>query len=284
MKKIFASILFFCLTNANAAEIQMEDVLFNSKGVNLSGTLVYPEATEIIAAVIFVHGSGKQSRNLYLAERFAEGGIAALVYDKRGVGKSEGEFVGVNSANGHNLKLLAEDALQAFNVIAAHPKLKNIPLGLTGISQAGWIVPIAAEKSFKADFILLWSGAVCKVSEEDIFSKYTADTDSKTVPTYREALQSRKEKYIWGDFLGEDIDPSMSLAKLKIKGLWIFGGQDGSVPVDLSVERLEILKNAGGKYEYVVYPDLGHNNMQDTFDTAVSWIKAFYKHRKTGDE
>jgi len=152
MKKIFASILFFCLTNANAAEIQMEDVLFNSKGVNLSGTLVYPEATEIIAAVIFVHGSGKQSRNLYLAERFAEEGIAALVYDKRGVGKSEGEFVGVNSANGHNLKLLAEDALQAFNGIAAHPKLKNIPLGLTGISQAGWIVPIAAEKSSKADF------------------------------------------------------------------------------------------------------------------------------------
>ena len=42
MKKILTSILFFCLSNALAAEIQMEDVLFNSKGVNLSGPLVYP--------------------------------------------------------------------------------------------------------------------------------------------------------------------------------------------------------------------------------------------------
>ena len=133
----------------------MEDVVLDSKGVNLSGTLVCPEGTEITAAVIFVHGSGKQNRNLYLAERFAEEGIAALVYDKRGVGKSDGKYKGEQSVSEHNLKLLAEDALSALNVITAHPKLKNIPLGLTGISQAGWIVPIAAEKSSIADFILL---------------------------------------------------------------------------------------------------------------------------------
>ena len=87
------------------------------------------------------------------------------------------------------------------------------------------------------------------------------------MPTYREALQSRKQKHIWSEFLSKDIDPSISLAKLEIPGLWIFGSQDGSVPTDLSVERLQILKDAGGKYEYVVYPELGHNNMQETFDT-----------------
>ncbi len=106
-----------------------------------------------------------------------------------------------------------------------------------------------------------------------VFSKYTADSDSKKVPTYLEALQSRKQKYIWPDLLGEDIDPIVSLSKLEIPGLWIFGSQDGSVPVDLSIARLQILKDAGGKYEYVVYPGLGHNNMQETFDTAIDWIK-----------
>ena len=273
MKKILTSILFCLLGNVVAAEIKMEDIVFTSQGVNLYGTLVYPEVTKITAAVIFVHGSGKQKRNLYLAERFAKEGIAALVYDKRGVGKSEGKYEWEQSVSENNLKLLAEDAISALNVIAAHSKLKNIPLGLTGISQAGWIVPIAAEKSAKADFMLLWSGAVCKVSEEDIFSKYTADSDSKKVPTYLETLQSRKQKYIWPDLLGEDIDPIVSLSKLEIPGLWIFGSQDGSVPVDLSIARLQILKDAGGKYEYVVYPGIGHNNMQETFDTAIDWIK-----------
>jgi hypothetical protein len=47
----------FLSHNAIVAEIQMEDVLFNNKGVNLSGTLIYPEGTETMAAVIFVDGS-----------------------------------------------------------------------------------------------------------------------------------------------------------------------------------------------------------------------------------
>ena len=40
--------------------------------------------------------------------------------------------------------------------------------------------PPAAEKSTLAKFLVLWSAPVSKVSEEDIFSKYTADRDSST--------------------------------------------------------------------------------------------------------
>ena len=144
-----------------------------------------------------------------------------------------------------------------------------------------WIVPLAAEKSNAVDFMVLWSGPVCRVSEEDIFSKYTADQDGdidagidrKKVPSYAEALRARKVKYIWPGFLGKDTDPSESLAKLKIPGLWIFGKNDGSVPVDLSIQNLHKLTDAGHPYEYVLFSGLGHNNMPETFATATDWIK-----------
>lgn len=99
----------------------------------------------------------------------------------------------------------------------------------------------------------LWSAPMCKVSEEDIYSKYTADLDAKNIPTYNEALLSRTEKYIWPNFLGIDSDPNEHLAKLNIPGIWVFGGNDGSVPIDLSIEKLKNHINLGHKYEYVLF-------------------------------
>src|SRR5262245_56628845 len=69
-----------------------DEILFVSHGDRLSGSLVLPRQQPIRAALVFVHGSGKQTRNLALAERFANAGIAALVYDKRGAGKSGGVY------------------------------------------------------------------------------------------------------------------------------------------------------------------------------------------------
>jgi alpha-beta hydrolase superfamily lysophospholipase len=176
--------LILYTVGASAEEFKTEHVRFVSNKVQLSGSIVFPKDKEIRAAVVFVHGSGKQERNLVWAEKFAEQGIVALVYDKRGVGKSEGKYESEQSVSEKNILLLADDAVAALEALSKHPALNNIPLGLTGISQAGWIVPIAAEKSSAAKFMVLWSGPVCKVSEEDIFSKYTADMDTNEMPTY----------------------------------------------------------------------------------------------------
>ena len=225
------------------------------------------------AAVVFIHGSGKQTRNLGWAERFAKEGIVALVYDKRGAGKSGGEYEGEQSVSEKNIALLADDAISALKKLSSHPSLKGIPVGFAGISQAGWIGPLAAEKSNLAKFLVLWSGPVGKVSEEDIFSKYTSDRDSHTAPTYDEALRSRTEEYVWPAFLGKDTDSSESLKKLSIPGLWLFSDNDGSIPVGLSIERLQALRMGGHRYDYVLFSGLGHNNMDGTFATAVDWIK-----------
>lgn len=264
-------LLSFCL-NVYAEEVKTESISFVSQGVTLSGSLVLPANGEPRTAVIFVHGSGKQVRNEYWAQRFAQNGIAALVYDKRGAGKSGGDYESEQSVSGHNISLLASDAIAALSALQQHPRTKDVPHGITGISQAGWIAPLAAAQSQAADFLVLWSGPVCKVSEEDIYSKYTSDTDGKRVATYSEALNARTSRYIWPDFLGTDTNPSISLEQLSIPGLWVFGAEDGSIPVDLSIERLNALKDQGHNYEYVLFSNLGHNNMDATFTTVIDWI------------
>jgi uncharacterized protein len=278
-KPVLIALVLLCNLQAYGEGYKTEEIEFSSHGDKLAGSIVFPADKKAHSAVVFVHGSGPQTRNIEWAERFARDGIAALVYDKRGAGKSGGKYESEQSVGERNIVLLADDAISALKALSQHPALKGVPLGLTGISQAGWIVPLAAEKSGIVDFMVLWSGPVCKVSEEDIYSKYTADLDgkSKRVPSYVEALSSRKEKYIWPDFLGKDTDPGESLAKLGIPGLWIFGENDGSVPVDLSIRRLKNLKDSGHEYDYVLFSALGHNNMPETFATVTDWIKLLSK-------
>jgi dienelactone hydrolase len=269
---LFAAALLIS-TQALAESPRVEDVTFDSHGVALAGSIALPVGEPIRAGVVFIHGSGPQARNLDLAKRLAEEGIAALVYDKRGAGKSGGEYEGNQSVSEKNIALLADDAAAALETLASNPALKGVPLGFTGISQAGWIAPLAAARNGKAQFLVLWSGPVCKVSEEDIFSKYTTDGDMAAPPAYAEALAARKEPYVWPDFLGRDTDSSEDLGKLKIRGLWLFSDNDGSIPVDLSIARLRALRTGGHDYDYVLFSGLGHNNIGTTFATAVDWIK-----------
>jgi pimeloyl-ACP methyl ester carboxylesterase len=271
IRTLVALLSLVCSMQCMGENLRTEEVEFVSHGVTLSGSIVLPDG-DIHAAVVFIHGSGKQTRNLAWAERFARDGIAALVYDKRGAGKSGGDYEGNQSVSEENISLLADDAVSAMRRLSTDRSLKGVPLGFTGISQAGWIAPLAAERSDLAKFLVLWSGPVCKVSEEDIFSIYTADKERPMAPSYQEALKSRTEKYIWPDFLGKDTDSGESLERLTIPGLWIFSDNDASVPVDLSIERLRGLRKGRHRYDYALFSGLGHNNVEGTFFVATKWI------------
>ncbi|MEM9313166.1 MAG: alpha/beta hydrolase [Pseudomonadota bacterium] len=259
---------------AAADDFVSRQVSFENAGASLAGTIVSPADGDIAAAVVFVHGSGRQPRSISLAEAMAEQGIATLVYDKRGVGESGGEYEQEKGVGEDNLRLLAGDASAAINALKAEEDLADLPIGLIGISQAGWIVPIAAEQNPNVEFLLLWSGPVCKVSEEDIFSKHTRDLDGERLPTFEEAVAARETPYVWPKWLGEDIDPATSLKQLEIPGLWIFGGQDGSIPVQLSMTRLDQLNEARQTaFEYIYFSAEGHNNIGPTLATAGDWIR-----------
>lgn len=65
-----------------AAQPRLQEVTCVSHGATPAGSIAWPVDRPITAAVVFIHGSGPQKRDLDLARRFAERGIAALVYDK----------------------------------------------------------------------------------------------------------------------------------------------------------------------------------------------------------
>src|SRR5690606_31854295 len=89
------------------------------------------------AAVVFIHGSGPQTRDLHWAKRFASEGIAALVYDKRGVGNSGGEYEQNQNVSEKNISLLADDAVAALKRLSAHGALKSTPLGFAASAKPG---------------------------------------------------------------------------------------------------------------------------------------------------
>ena len=131
-------------------KITEENIKFESNGVNLKETICFPEKPFV--SIFFVSGSGLQKRNSSIAKEFVNQGIAAFLFDKRGVGKSEVKYVSNISAIGLNLKLLAMNSKSAINLIVKVSRFENISLGATGISQAGWIIPIAAVKNELIDF------------------------------------------------------------------------------------------------------------------------------------
>ena len=68
-------------------------------------------------------------------------------------------------------------------------------------------------------------------------------------------------------------DSGEDLQRLTIPGLWIFSDNDGSIPADLSIARLQTLRSTGHQFDYVLFSGLGHNNLDGSFATAVDWIK-----------
>lgn len=113
------------------------------KNLKLSGSLILPRGAGPFPAVVFAHGSGQETRDASrgLASLFANNGIACLIFDKRGVGKSEGEHWAASFSD------YANDLLAAVQLLKTLPEIKKDKIGLYGHSQGGWVVPLAISKS-----------------------------------------------------------------------------------------------------------------------------------------
>ena len=256
--------------------IKTENVTFKSEGVSLAGTIYIPKKPQ--AAIVIVHGSDQVPRMIKFAELLSKNDILVLTYDKRGVGESGGVYagpeVGTNNISRDNLNLLAKDASAAVNTI--HKENKNLPIGLVGFSQAGWIIPIAANKNKLIEFMVLFSAPTVTTLEQLRFQFYTdGRTDfweNHTEADAREHIKNDPDLYQF-----TSTNPKITLSNLSIPGLWLFGGKDIQIPVKLCIEHLNKLKVQGKPFEYKLFSTLGHNtafaNTTAPVDISIHWIK-----------
>lgn len=140
-----------------------EPVSYRSS-VPLAAVFLKPAGPEPWPAAVIVHGSGASDRtNVWaraVAEVFVERGVAVLLTDKRGSGQSGGDWQTVG------FEELASDAIAGVDYLKTRPDVDGRRIGLLGLSQGGWIVPLAAVRDADVAFVVNVSGATVSYAEQ----------------------------------------------------------------------------------------------------------------------
>jgi pimeloyl-ACP methyl ester carboxylesterase len=155
-------------TKAPPSVLKEEEVTFRNGEVTLAGTVLIPLGEGPHPALVCTHGSGPEGRqraayhsNGYF---FARLGFVTLIYDKRGVGNSTGDFQTAS------LEDLADDALAGVHLLQTRKDVVGNRIGMTGVSQGGWISPLAATRSPDVVFILVISPSGINPMDQSVFS------------------------------------------------------------------------------------------------------------------
>jgi uncharacterized protein len=142
-------------------DLDITETSFQSGGVNLVGRLLMPRGSGKVAVVVLVHGSEHDSALDFnpLQRIFPAHGIGAFVYDKRGTGASGGRYT-------QDFSVLADDAIAAMKEARRLARTRISRIGYQGGSQAGWVLPLAANRA-PVDFSIVGFGLAVTVLEED---------------------------------------------------------------------------------------------------------------------
>lgn len=170
---------------------QQRQVRFHSDSVELVGTLLLPRIRKLVGrpgrmvevpitlpGAVIIHGSGASDRDnvwaFHIAQHMARNGIAVLIPDKRGSGASGGDW------RTADFVALAGDAIAAARELAADSRVDPARVGFVGLSQGGWIAPLAATRAEGA-FAVDVSGAAVTPAEQ-VRHEVRQDLTSDGVP------------------------------------------------------------------------------------------------------
>ena len=144
----------------------LEPIEFRNADVRLSGLLFTPAASKPAPALVFIGGTGystaDRSYELSMLETFLEKGIAVLYFDKRGCGRSGGNWRTSTLAD------LADDALAAAHALMARKEIDAKCVGFWGVSEGGWIAPLAASKDPRIAFFVDHGGPAVSPLEDEL--------------------------------------------------------------------------------------------------------------------
>jgi uncharacterized protein len=224
-------------------------VRFESRGAKLVGTLTTPHGDGPHPALVWVHGSGPDTRT-GIAPAFADlldGRFAFFAYDKRGAGESAGECCPLD------FDLLADDVLAAVDVLRSQDEIDDGKIGLLAFSEGTLVAPVAATKSDRVRFAVSLSGVAVSLGEVDAYGALTGAiegcrSDSPLALVRRRVMETKPSRF----------DPRPVLVRVDIPILWLFGARDMSVPVFKDLPVLRRLRAAGKDFDTAVFPNAGH--------------------------
>lgn len=281
------------ITDATPTLAETEtEIEFTVGEVRLAGTLALPDAAPVAAALL-VPGSGPVDRDSdhprmrigvtrALAHSLAGAGVASLRYDKRGVGRSGGDFL--SAGLGDNMT----DAAAA--LAALRERLPGVPVVVVGHSEGAIIATrIAAEEPSLAGAVLLAAPAVVgermlawqtreivstlpgfvrgilRLLRIDLVARQRRNVErlrESTTDVIR--LEGRRVNAKWHRELIAH-DPTADLARIGMPVLAITGDHDLQVDPD-DLER--IAATVGGPVEIERPARLTHLLRRDAGDTA----------------
>lgn len=301
--------------SAVTSTVRVEPIRFESGSLSLVGELLVPRGNPPFPAVVLIEGSTTQGRENWtyrsIGELLARNGIAAFIYDKRGVGESDG-VIEVAAFDD-----LASDAADAVRALSSRSDIDSRAIGLLGISQGGWLAPMAAQKCDSVSFLILVVGPAVSVWEQELHRvAYTMragslnedQPDSFSVEEIADALEhtrlgfsvasnperwgewdesvaqakvSRWSRYVALDssidelqgWLRQRYDPAETLRHTSMPVLALFGEQDTYVPPKENVARMRTLLAEAGNRDVttVVYPDCGHDLIRNATLVGGEW-------------
>ena len=274
--------------------------------LSLAGTLTIPSGAGPFPAAVLIGGSGPHDRDenilghrpfLVLADHLTRNGIAVLRFDKRGIGKSTGNYDQATSDD------FASDVEAALAFLKSRKEIIPAKIGLIGHSEGGIIAPLVATHSNGVawivllagpglkgeDLLLLQSEAIMRaadVNEGEIFR--TLAFNKKSYSLVREekdpaALQAKLNDLVQSTSTGAamspsalqaqihlmtspwfrsflDYDPVPTLQKTTCPVLALDGEKDLQVPAKENLSKIKkALEDGGNKdFQTTEMPGLNH--------------------------
>lgn len=239
---------------ATRVPLRQEEVWVRSGRAYLGCTLTIPPGQGRRPALTFGHGAGESPRafNLFQERYLNHLGLVTLNCDKRGVAQSggvyPGEFPGVPAVDQY-----ARDIEAQARFLAAQPEVDPARVGIAGVSQAGWIMPLAASREPAIRFMLGFVSPTLTQGETDLWANLNAQGQAPPTRTDEEMEAEVRANGRSG------VDPMPAIRAMRIPAIWLWGGKDRIVPSRLCVERLDpVAKEPGRDFTYRIFPGGTH--------------------------
>jgi hypothetical protein len=276
---------------------ERHDVTVRNGEVMIAASLFTPPGPGRHAAVVFLHGSGPESRwgtARFFADRLARSGIAAFISDKRGAGASTGDWRQATFED------LADDAIAAVRLLAGRADIDPGRIGLYGHSQGGLIAPLAAARAPGAVAFLIaaatypdsvWQQDIHRVGRSISDEGFSDEEAGRAMEVYRvfidvargvkpweelEAVSAPvrderwyqwlgippREHWLWAYYRGTGNFTALpSWEAVRVPVLLVYGERDQLVPVGESIRKIEAALGRAGNPSYtaVLLPRAAHN-------------------------